>query len=62
MFFIITLEPLLKNQHQHHHEDHLKVISSQVVEGAQLKIPLTGNSLNAKISEAFGSGQVTGIV
>jgi len=32
-----------------------KEISSQVVEGAQLKIPLTGNSLNAKISEAFGS-------
>jgi len=36
-------------------ETPVQVISSQVVEGAQLKIPLTGNSLNAKISEAFGS-------
>jgi len=36
-------------------ETPVQVMSRQVVEGAQLKIPLTGNSLNAKVSEAFGS-------
>ena len=30
-------------------------MNGQVLEGAQLKIPLCGNSLNTKISEAFAS-------